>query len=90
MSAFGGKADVNYGPAEGPLLARSGPKDEWWKSEIFQNRLYGKPPLSPRYCPRFPAVHQGTDDGYGKQFFSVHACQAGIPWVRKTVMLLDS
>ncbi len=37
-----------------------------------QNRLYGKPPLSPRYCPRFPAVHQGTDDGYGNRFFSVH------------------
>ena len=36
MSAFGGKADVVQGVAEGPLLANSGPKDEGLKSEIFQ------------------------------------------------------
>ena len=28
MSAFGGKADVNRSPAEGPLIAKSGHSDE--------------------------------------------------------------
>ena len=44
MSAFGGKADVNHSQAKGLLLAISGPKDVSWKSEIFQNRVYGTPP----------------------------------------------
>ncbi len=52
MSAFGGKADVIQGVAECPLLAISGRKDECQKSKIFQNRVYGKPPLKQLIRPQ--------------------------------------
>ena len=44
MSAFRGEADEDQRPPELPLIAISGPKNVSWKSEIFQNRLYGNPP----------------------------------------------
>jgi len=38
MSAFGGKADVNHSPAEGPLIAKSGHPGDGKKSGIFPER----------------------------------------------------
>jgi hypothetical protein len=37
MSAFGGKADIIYGPAKGPLLAITGPKGLCDKSNVARN-----------------------------------------------------
>ncbi len=38
MSALRGEADEDQRPSERPLIAKSGPKDERWKSE---DRPYG-------------------------------------------------
>ncbi len=39
MSAFGGKADLNYGPAKGPLIARSGHSPNFRNCQLSEARV---------------------------------------------------